>query len=123
MEEPTPTPGGCRQPCCGDIFRLGTAASCQFTARPILFRVIRVQPGDTYAGWIWLDGYEINEAGDAVERRSVFVQIAGLIPARRAATTLRTASAAGPTGARNQRRMPERPRGSTIGTRATSKTT
>lgn len=59
---------------------LGTAASVQF-ARPILFRVIRIHDDwSTYVGWIWLDGYELNNAGDAVERRSVFVQISGIRP-------------------------------------------
>jgi hypothetical protein len=44
----------------------------------MLFRVIRVHDWPTYEGWIWLDGYELNAAGDAVERRSIFVQINGL---------------------------------------------
>jgi hypothetical protein len=45
---------------------------------PLLFRVIRVHDWPTYSGWVWLDGYELNGAGDAVERRSIFVQLAGL---------------------------------------------
>jgi hypothetical protein len=53
------------------------AASVQFAA-PLLFRVIRVHDWPTYEGWIWLDGYELNSAGDAVERRSIFVQVSGL---------------------------------------------
>jgi hypothetical protein len=53
------------------------AASVQFTA-PLLFRVIRVHDWPTYDGWIWLDGYELNAVGDAVERRSIFVRINGL---------------------------------------------
>jgi hypothetical protein len=61
----------------GDIVRLTRSASPQFLV-PILFRVIRVHDWSTYEGWIWLDGYELNSAGDAVERRSVFVQIQGL---------------------------------------------
>jgi hypothetical protein len=32
----------------------------------------------TYTGWVWLDGYQLDESGDAVERRSIFVQVAGL---------------------------------------------
>jgi hypothetical protein len=44
----------------------------------MLFRVIRVHDWPTYEGWIWLDGYELNSAGDAVERRSIFVQVNGL---------------------------------------------
>ncbi|GAB1688327.1 hypothetical protein KRM28CT15_01300 [Krasilnikovia sp. M28-CT-15] len=53
------------------------AASVQFSA-PMLFRVIRVHDWPTYEGWVWLDGYELNSAGDAVERRSIFVQANGL---------------------------------------------
>jgi hypothetical protein len=44
----------------------------------MLFRVIRVHDWSTYNGWAWLDGYELNSVGDAVERRSIFVQISGL---------------------------------------------
>jgi hypothetical protein len=44
----------------------------------MLFRVIRVHDWPTYDGWVWLDGYELNSAGDAVERRSIFVQVSGL---------------------------------------------
>jgi hypothetical protein len=62
----------------GDMMQFGAAASVQFAARPILFRLIRVLPHTTYEGWVWLDGYEMNEAGDAVERREVFVQWIGI---------------------------------------------
>lgn len=61
----------------GDVLHVGKPASVQF-GTPILFRVIRAHDWQTYEGWIWLDGYELNQAGDAVERRSIFVQIAGL---------------------------------------------
>ncbi len=61
----------------GDVLHLTKAASVQFTS-PKLFRVIRVHDWPTYDGWVWLDGYELNAAGDAVERRSVFVQLSGL---------------------------------------------
>jgi hypothetical protein len=67
-------------PRAGAVVRLGRAASIQF-AVPILFRVIRVHDWITYDGWKWLDGYELNSRGDAVVRRSVFVQIAGIQPA------------------------------------------
>ena len=53
------------------------AASVQFAA-PMLFRVIRVHDWSTYDGWAWLDGYELNTSGDAVDRRSIFVQVGGL---------------------------------------------
>ena len=61
----------------GDVLQVTRAASVQFSA-PLLFRVIRVHDWPTYDGWIWLDGYELNAAGDAVERRSIFVQVNGL---------------------------------------------
>jgi hypothetical protein len=61
----------------GDVLHVTRAASVQF-AEPLLFRVIRVHDWPTYDGWVWLDGYELNAAGDAVERRSIFVQINGL---------------------------------------------
>ena len=61
----------------GDVLRVTRAASVQFTT-PMLFRVIRVHDWSTYNGWAWLDGYELNSAGDAVERRSIFVQLEGL---------------------------------------------
>jgi hypothetical protein len=57
------------------------AASVQFTT-PILFRVIRIHDWSTYNGWAWLDGYELDSQGDAVERRSIFVQLDGLQPAQ-----------------------------------------
>jgi hypothetical protein len=44
----------------------------------MLFRVIRVHDWSTYDGWAWLDGYELNTSGDAVDRRSIFVQVGGL---------------------------------------------
>jgi hypothetical protein len=49
----------------------------QFT-EPIMFRVIRVHEWQTYDGWAWLDGYQLDSVGDAVERRSVFVLLDGL---------------------------------------------
>jgi len=64
----------------GDVLRVTRAASVQFI-EPLLFRVIRVHDWQTYDGWVWLDGYQLNASGDAVERRSIFVQMSGLQPA------------------------------------------
>src|SRR2546429_7791153 len=86
---------GCGPPLCrgngagviprsGDVLRVTRAASVQFTT-PMLFRVIRVHDWSTYNGWAWLDGYELNSVGDAVERRSIFVQLDGLQPAQASA--------------------------------------
>jgi len=61
----------------GDLIRLGRAASVQFTT-PILFRVIRVHDWITYDRWVWLDGYQLDATGKAIDRRSVFVQIRGI---------------------------------------------
>jgi hypothetical protein len=81
----------------GDVLQVTRAASVQF-AEPLVFRVIRVHDWPTYDGWIWLDGYELDAAGDAVERRSIFVQLAGLRQLR------------SPTDLRNApRRRPVRP--------------
>lgn len=61
----------------GDVLQVTREASVQF-ADPVLFRVIRVHDWPTYDGWVWLDGYQLNPSGDAVERRSIFVQVDGL---------------------------------------------
>ncbi|WFE64586.1 hypothetical protein [Micromonospora sp. WMMD714] len=61
----------------GDLVYVTRAASVQFL-RPIRFRVIRVLDWPTYDGWVWLEGYQVNAAGDAVSRRRIFVQRAGL---------------------------------------------
>jgi hypothetical protein len=63
----------------GDVLRVTKAASVQFT-QPIMFRVIRVHDWQTYDGWAWLDGYQLDGTGDAVERRSIYVRIGGLQP-------------------------------------------
>jgi hypothetical protein len=70
-------------PAVGDVLSVTKDASVQFISYPILFRVIRVMERETYYGWVWLEGYEIDSAtGDALQRRSIFVQLAGLRPAR-----------------------------------------
>jgi hypothetical protein len=63
----------------GDVIQVDGEASVQFGGgREIGFRLIRVHDWPTYDGWVWLDGYELNGCGEAVERRSIFVRIAGL---------------------------------------------
>ncbi|MEU8372451.1 MULTISPECIES: hypothetical protein [unclassified Micromonospora] len=68
----------------GDLLQVTRAASVQFI-KPIMFRVIRVLDWPTYDGWIWLDGYQLDARSDAVARRSIFVQPAGLVIPRRTA--------------------------------------
>ncbi|MFC0005077.1 hypothetical protein [Micromonospora siamensis] len=70
----------------GDVLHVTRTASVQFL-RPIMFRVIRVHDWPTYDGWVWLDGYELNASGDAVNRRSIYVQAAGLRQLRSAPAT------------------------------------
>jgi hypothetical protein len=64
-------------PRAGEVLTLTKAASPQFH-RPTRFRTIRVLDWETYDGWAWLDGYQLDTRGEAVERRSVFVCVAGL---------------------------------------------
>ena len=77
----------------GDVLRVTRAASVQFT-EPMMFRVIRVHDWQTYDGWAWLDGYQLNSVGDAVERRSIFVQVNGLQQAASAIGAMRRSRAA-----------------------------
>ncbi|WP_207892702.1 hypothetical protein [Micromonospora sp. MW-13] len=63
----------------GDVVQVTRAASVQFISRPIIARVIRVRDDlITYHGWRWLDVYQLDAEGDAVERRTIYVQPAGL---------------------------------------------
>lgn len=61
---------------------LGRAASVQFAIVPIRLRVIGVDPRPTYDGWLWLVGYQLDERGQAIAKREVFVQRAGVRPHR-----------------------------------------
>lgn len=61
----------------GDVLRVTREASVQF-AEPIMFRVIRVHDWQTYDGWAWLDGYQLDSSGYAVVRRTIFVKLDGL---------------------------------------------
>ncbi|GAA4594934.1 hypothetical protein BJY16_001490 [Actinoplanes octamycinicus] len=66
-------------PRAGDVLHVGGAASVQFAGdRALMFRVIRVDPRLTYAGWLWIDGYVLGPTGDATERRLIFVRRDGL---------------------------------------------
>ncbi|RLP98303.1 hypothetical protein [Micromonospora sp. CV4] len=62
----------------GDLLHITRAASVQF-ATPILFRLIRVMTDRiTYDGWAWIEGYQLDARGEAVARRELLVQPAGL---------------------------------------------
>ncbi|MFC0099658.1 hypothetical protein ACFFKH_19325 [Micromonospora marina] len=75
---PPTTPTDARPIKAGDLLRLGRTASVQF-CRPITVRVIReIEDRHTYDGWTWIEAYELNAKGDAVSKRELFVQPAGL---------------------------------------------
>jgi len=86
------------------VLRVTRAASIQFN-KPMMFRVIRVQDWQTYNGWAWLDGYQLNSVGDAIERRCIFVQLDGL---QQAANAVRNVAPAGRPHTQNrQGRLPD----------------
>ncbi|WP_433313563.1 hypothetical protein ACQP0U_29970 [Micromonospora sp. CA-269861] len=91
--------GSVRKVKSGDVLHLTRAASVQFL-RPIFVRVIRLPDWVTYDGWLWIEGYELGMKGEAVVRRSLFVQTAGLIwhegPAPAARPTARRQVRRGP---------------------------
>lgn len=76
----------------GQLVYVTEKASVQFVVNPILFRIALIHhERSTYDGWIWLNGYQLDHHYDAVERREIWVQPAGLIlvPAPRATRVLR----------------------------------
>jgi hypothetical protein len=63
----------------GDVLRIDERASVQFQGdRAMRFQVIRVDRRPTYDGWLWLEGYVLNNRGRAVQRRRIFVRQSGL---------------------------------------------
>jgi hypothetical protein len=74
----------------GQIVQIGRPASVQFN-QPFPFRVIGVNPKTTCEGWVYLDGYQLNIRGEAIERRTLFVQLNGvqLIPPQEWANNFR----------------------------------
>jgi hypothetical protein len=66
----------------GDVVHVDGDASVQFQGDcSLTFRVIRVDPRSTYDGWLWLEGYVLGPAGNALQRRRIFVRPEGLRPA------------------------------------------
>ncbi|GAA1889826.1 hypothetical protein GCM10009687_67990 [Asanoa iriomotensis] len=65
----------------GDLLWIDRPASVQFALAPFAFLLVRVHRWSTYTGWIWLDGFELSDEGRLVQRRSIFVQTAGIQPA------------------------------------------
>ncbi|GAA2216776.1 hypothetical protein ACFY2R_10500 [Micromonospora olivasterospora] len=73
-----------RPPAPGQELWITREASVQFVSQRFLFRVISVCPKPTYQGWAWLTGYVLDSRGTAVDKREIFVRLAGLRPAQRA---------------------------------------
>ncbi|MEU3114254.1 hypothetical protein ABZ652_09230 [Micromonospora chalcea] len=67
-----------RPPKPGDELWIDREASVQFARQRFIFRVISVCPKPTYQGWAWLTGYQLDERGSAVDKREIFVRLAGL---------------------------------------------
>jgi len=64
----------------GDVVHVGRRASVQFCDQSaITVRVITVDEKPTYHGWCWLTAYVLDPSGQAVDRREIFVQPAGLL--------------------------------------------
>jgi hypothetical protein len=83
----------------GDLLRIGKAASVQFAAdRGFPARVVRVLDWPCDAGYVWLDVYQLSPAGDAVDRRQIYVRVDGL---RLLPTLGRTAPVTRPPGNRS----------------------
>jgi len=66
-----------RLPASGDVLWIARPASPQFTS-PFLFRVIRQFNFDDYFRTCWIDGYQLDSDGQAIERRSLYVFVDGL---------------------------------------------
>lgn len=63
----------------GTVVLVGTACSVQFTGnRELRVRVVSVNDRANYPGWIWLTGYVLGPKGQAVDKRELYVQAAGL---------------------------------------------
>ncbi|WP_326563862.1 hypothetical protein [Micromonospora peucetia] len=80
------------RPSPGDLLIVDGRASVQFAGgRAMTFCVVTVSDQPTYAGWIWLTGYALDRRGEATAKREIYVQLAGLRPARPPDTTARRA--------------------------------
>jgi hypothetical protein len=86
--KPQPSP-----PTPGTELWIDREASVQFVGQRFVFRVISVCPKPTYQGWAWVTGYVLDEQGNAVDKREIFVRLAGLRAARRSDERLGSESA------------------------------
>ncbi|GIJ34202.1 hypothetical protein [Micromonospora sediminimaris] len=84
----------------GELLLLTRAASPQFV-HPITVRVIRHRTDwTTYDGWTWIECYQLDARGNAVERRELFLMPAGLIRPGDRPDLPHPATASGPSASR-----------------------
>jgi hypothetical protein len=74
----------------GETVYVGAAASVQFAGeRALYLRITKVHDDwHTYDGWAWISGYVLDQRGQAIEQRTLYVRHEGLRlvqPAPRAA--------------------------------------
>lgn len=86
----------------GDVLYVNREASVQFSGdRALVFRVIKVCDRPTYYGWAWLTGYVLDRKGNALARREIYVQMAGLQKAATPPTVVRQPNPVARTAPRN----------------------
>lgn len=63
----------------GSVVLVDADCSVQFTGpRALRVRVMSVDDRTNYPGWVWLTGYVLGPTGQAVDKRQLYVQAAGL---------------------------------------------
>ncbi|GIF74227.1 MULTISPECIES: GntR family transcriptional regulator [Asanoa] len=67
------------RPTVGQLLWIGRAASVQFALEPFPFWLLQIHSNwSTYDGWIWLDGDQLDDSGEVVLRRTIWVQLDGI---------------------------------------------
>lgn len=68
-------------PKAGTLLMIDRDASIQFAACPFVARMMKPQDWPaTWDGWVWLNVYQLDSSGDALEQRSIYVNLAGMKP-------------------------------------------
>jgi hypothetical protein len=62
------------------VIGVGAAASVQFGGgRKLVLRVVAVDTRPAYYGFAWVTGYVVDREGEAIDKREIYVQVAGLV--------------------------------------------
>ncbi len=65
-----------RPPTAGSLVVLDRDATPQLDGSPaVTMRVVRVEPGNQEPGWLWISGYQLVDAGVAVEQRTILAKL------------------------------------------------